>query len=53
MDVCLVHDLWREASEHFRNYFDSISLQDIMDRNEGRPYADMLVTGEVGSLRGS
>ncbi len=53
MDVCLVHDLWREASEHFRSYFDAISLQDIMDRNEGRPYADMLVTGEVGSLRDS
>lgn len=31
MDACLVHDVWKEASEHINQFFERINLKSIMD----------------------
>lgn len=36
MDRCLVYSVWQEASDHIINYFDSITLQSILDKNHDR-----------------
>ncbi|MCD6516217.1 MAG: Rrf2 family transcriptional regulator [Candidatus Aminicenantes bacterium] len=32
--VCAVHDVWKEASSMLKNYFESITLEDLMKRDE-------------------
>jgi len=44
MDRCLVYSVWQEASEHIINYFDSITLQSILDKN--RDKIEMLLAGQ-------
>jgi Rrf2 family transcriptional regulator, iron-sulfur cluster assembly transcription factor len=36
MDHCIVYSVWQEASDHIINYFDSITLQSILDKNHAR-----------------
>ncbi len=36
MDHCLVYSIWQEASDYIINYFDNISLQTVLDKNEDR-----------------
>jgi len=36
MDTCLVHDVWRNASDHINSYFGGISLEDISKKNRGK-----------------
>jgi Rrf2 family transcriptional regulator, iron-sulfur cluster assembly transcription factor len=33
IDDCIAHSVWKEASNVIRDYFDNISLQDIIDKN--------------------
>lgn len=44
MDRCLVYSVWREASEHIINYFDGITLQSILDKNQDK--IDRLLAGQ-------
>lgn len=30
-DICLTHDVWKEASQHINQFFENINLQSIMD----------------------
>jgi Rrf2 family iron-sulfur cluster assembly transcriptional regulator len=41
-DECLVHDMWEEASEHIIQYFESLTLKKIMDKNESRDYDNLV-----------
>lgn len=36
MDSCLVYSVWREASDHIIGYFEGITLQSIVDRNQDK-----------------
>jgi Rrf2 family iron-sulfur cluster assembly transcriptional regulator len=36
MDHCIVYSVWQEASDHIINYFDSITLRSILDKNHTR-----------------
>lgn len=46
IDTCLVYDVWREASERIRNYFDGITLQSILDKTSARA-ASLLADSEI------
>lgn len=43
-DVCLVHDVWQEASAHIVGYFENLTLSKIMDMNQDK--IDALMGGE-------
>jgi Rrf2 family iron-sulfur cluster assembly transcriptional regulator len=43
-DVCLVHDVWQEASTHIVSYFENLTLRKIMDMNKDK--VDALIGGE-------
>lgn len=47
-DVCLVHDVWQEASVHIVGYFERLTLQKIMEMN--REKVDDLMSGKELSL---
>lgn len=36
LDRCLVYSVWQEASDHIVNYFESITLQSILDKNQDK-----------------
>lgn len=36
MDRCLVYSVWQEASKHIINYFDSITLQSVLEKNRDK-----------------
>tara|TARA_B100000614_G_scaffold238020_1_gene236609 strand:- start:424 stop:888 length:465 start_codon:yes stop_codon:yes gene_type:complete len=36
MDRCLVYSVWQEASDHIINYFASITLRSILDKNHDK-----------------
>jgi len=33
-DTCLVHDVWREASEYINSFFQSVTLEHIVDKDK-------------------
>jgi Rrf2 family transcriptional regulator, iron-sulfur cluster assembly transcription factor len=35
-DVCLVHDMWEEASVHIVGYFERLTLKKIMEMNQDK-----------------
>jgi len=35
-DVCLVHDVWKEASVHIVGYFERLTLKKIMEMNQDK-----------------
>ena len=39
VDTCLVHDVWREASEHINRFFESMSLKKIMENSRSSSMA--------------
>ena len=43
-DVCLVHDVWQEASAHIVSYFEKLTLNKIMAMNKDK--IDALMGGE-------
>lgn len=45
VDTCLVHNVWKEASERINAYFDSITLTKIMAQEMG-PEVKPLLEGE-------
>jgi len=46
-DTCLVHDVWREASDHINSFFEGMTLRRIMDTNKHKQFADMLAGSDV------
>lgn len=40
VDDCLVHDVWKEASNHISAFFEGITLQRIVNDNKARPGAN-------------
>jgi Rrf2 family iron-sulfur cluster assembly transcriptional regulator len=41
-DVCLVHDVWKEASDHIVGYFERLTLRRIMDMNQDKVLSTMM-----------
>jgi Rrf2 family iron-sulfur cluster assembly transcriptional regulator len=41
-DVCLVHGVWKEASDHIVGYFEGLSLRRIMEMNKDRLVTTMM-----------
>ena len=35
-DICLVHDVWKEASAHIVGYFERLTLKRVMDMNQDK-----------------
>jgi Rrf2 family iron-sulfur cluster assembly transcriptional regulator len=35
-DVCIVHDVWKDASVHIVGYFENLTLRMIMDMNQDK-----------------
>ncbi len=48
-DFCIVYHVWKEASEHILSFFDTMTLQKIVDRNADKSYAAM-IEGEEFSV---
>lgn len=48
MDHCIVYSVWREVSDHILSYFDSITLQSIVDKN-GEKVERMLSGAEISA----
>ncbi len=47
MDSCLVHDIWKEASDHINTFFEKINLQSIMDSAKNKDgKLNALLSGE-------
>ena len=40
VDDCLVHDIWKEASNHISAFFESITLERIVNDNKAKPGAE-------------
>ena len=47
VDSCLVHNVWKEASERINAYFESITLQKIMDKNMSTEVQPLLAGEDV------
>ncbi|KGE71708.1 RrF2 family transcriptional regulator [Spirochaeta lutea] len=47
MDTCLVHNVWKEASEKINSFFDSITLQKIMDDAQNSEVNNLLSGEDV------
>ena len=47
IDDCLVHDLWKEASNHISRFFEGISLQRIVNDNRAKPSGDTKKLAEM------
>jgi Rrf2 family transcriptional regulator, iron-sulfur cluster assembly transcription factor len=48
-DTCLVHGVWKEASDHIVGYFEGLSLKKIMEMNQDRLVSTMM-SGEKFSF---
>ncbi|MFP4377087.1 MAG: RrF2 family transcriptional regulator [Spirochaetales bacterium] len=48
-DTCLVHGVWKEASDHIVGYFEALSLKKIMEMNQDRLVSTMM-SGEKFSF---
>lgn len=44
IETCLVHDIWKEAAAHIISFFEGMTLQKILDRNQDK--VDLLLSGE-------
>jgi DNA-binding IscR family transcriptional regulator len=40
----MVHDIWKEAAAHIISFFEGMTLQRILDRNQDK--VDALLSGE-------
>ena len=49
-DVCLVHDVWKEASVHIVGYFENLTLRKIMDMNKDK-VLDTMLSGKEFSVQ--
>jgi Rrf2 family iron-sulfur cluster assembly transcriptional regulator len=47
IDTCLVHNVWREASDHINRFFDGITLARVMDKDSDSPLSKVLSGEEV------
>ncbi|MFW5744401.1 MAG: RrF2 family transcriptional regulator [bacterium] len=48
-DVCLVHDVWKEASVHIVSFFENLTLRKVMEMNNGKAI-DQIVSGKEFSV---
>jgi len=48
-DECLVHDMWEEVSEHIIQYFESLTLKNVMEKNSLQEYTGV-VDGQQASV---
>lgn len=48
-DVCLVHDVWKEASVHIVSFFENLTLRKVMDMNNGKAL-EQIVSGKEFSV---
>ena len=48
-DVCLVHDVWKEASVHIVSFFENLTLRKVMEMNNGKAL-DQIVSGKEFSV---
>lgn len=48
-DICLVHDVWKEASVHIVSFFENLTLRKIMKMNNGKAL-DQIVSGQEFSV---
>lgn len=44
IDTCLVHNIWKEAADHIISFFEGMTLQRILDRNQDK--VEMLLSGK-------
>lgn len=47
VDTCLVHDVWREASDHINRFFDGITLARVMNKDSSSPLSKVLAGEEI------
>ena len=48
-DICLVHDVWKEASVHIVSFFENLTLRKVMEMNNGKAL-DQIVSGREFSV---
>ncbi|RKX78070.1 MAG: AsnC family transcriptional regulator [Spirochaetes bacterium] len=36
VDFCVAHEIWKEATEHFKKYFDGITLEEVLKRQKAK-----------------
>ncbi len=48
-DICLVHDVWKEASVHIISFFENLTLRKVMEMNNGKAL-DQIVSGKEFSV---
>jgi Rrf2 family iron-sulfur cluster assembly transcriptional regulator len=47
LDTCLVHNVWKEASDRINSYFESVNLQKIMDQSGQQDMKHLLEGNDV------
>lgn len=47
VDTCLVHNVWKEASEHINRFFEGITLARLMDKDSDSPLSLALAGEEI------
>ncbi len=47
VDTCLVHNVWKEASDHINRFFDGITLARVMDKDSTSPVSKALAGEEI------
>lgn len=47
LDTCLVHNVWKEASDRINAYFESVTLQKIMDQSGQQDMKHLLEGNDV------
>ncbi len=47
ISTCLVHNVWKEASERINEYFESMTLKNVMDRAKDRNLGSLLAGEDV------
>jgi Rrf2 family iron-sulfur cluster assembly transcriptional regulator len=47
VDTCLVHNVWKEASDRINAYFESVTLQKIMDQSGQQDMKHLLEGNDV------
>lgn len=48
-DTCLVHGVWKEASDHIVGYFENLTLQKVIEKNQDN-LVTTLMSGEKFSM---
>ena len=48
-EICLVHDVWKEASTHIVGYFENLTLRRVMDMNQDK--VTEMISGEEFTVK--